>query len=131
MCSRPRVLIVDDDRDIARGMSARLKFAGFDVMTAHSGEDGLRAAETHVPDAMILDVRMPGMDGLTVLEQLRSNERTRLIPTIMVSASIVDHGRSLELGAAHFLQKPYDPTTLLLALRSLLGAPIGDTTDAS
>ncbi len=133
MGSRHCILIIDDDRDIARGMSARLKHAGFDVITERTGECGLHAAETKLPDAVILDVRMPGMSGLTVLERLQSNEITRGIPTIMVSASLVDHQRSLELGASQFMQKPYDANVLLLTLRSLLNtdASIGETSDAS
>lgn len=117
----PRVLVIDDDREILHGLQTRLQFAGFDVQTALDGEGGLAAAESWRPDAVLLDIRMPKMDGLTVLRELRRRGATRETPVIMLSASLRDRRTALDEGARFFVQKPYEPRAVLAALQAALG----------
>ncbi len=117
---KKKVLIIDDDREILRGLSIRLKAAGYEINTACNGQQGLSDANEKQPDAIVLDVRMPGMDGLTTLEKLREQPTTKTIPVIMLSASIVDQAKALELGARYFLEKPYDTKKLTTALHAAI-----------
>ncbi len=131
MAEIQRVLIVDDDREIIRGLMYRLKAKGYDVTTAHGGEDGLTTATVDPPDAIVLDIRMPDIDGLTVLSRLRESEATRSVPVIMCSASLVDQKDALDRGASFFVQKPFDAQTLLAALEAVaLQAPRSDRLSA-
>lgn len=128
MCKKPTILVIDDEPDITRAMSVKLRAYGYDVLISHDGVDGLKAAEEHQPDAIILDVRMPKMDGLTTLVKLTEQETTQKIPVVMVSASIVDRQAALGKGARYFLEKPYDAPTLLSAIENLIEYPsfVGD-----
>lgn len=113
------VLIVDDDREIARGLMYRLKAKGYLVETAHGGEEGLAKANHAPPDAIILDIRMPDVDGLTVLSRLKEGGKTRSVPVIMCSASLVDQKDALERGASFFIQKPFDAVVLIAAIEAV------------
>ncbi len=120
MRDNPSILIVDDAREIVRGISLRLRSIGFDVLTAYDGKSGLETAIKSKPSAIILDIRMPIMDGLTMLAKLRSLGSLGAIPTIVLSANIASDARSQasQLGACCFLEKPYDATKLLNAIQS-------------
>jgi CheY-like chemotaxis protein len=133
MRKRPLVLLVDDDRDIVRALGVRLKAAGYDVATAHDGLTGVAAAQSDRPDAIVLDIRMPGMDGLSALARLRGQESTRHIPAIILSANVVDTARNeaMGLGAHCFLEKPCDPSDLLKALRAAIGHSDQNTASAT
>ena len=125
-----RVLLVDDDREIVRGASLRLKAAGFGTLFAHDGGAGVAAAVAHKPDAIVLDVRMPRMDGLAALRELRRREATKNIPIIMLSASLVDQKQSLEEGARFFVRKPYQGEELVAAVRKAMEDPRSPETGA-
>lgn len=118
-----RILLVDDDREIVLGLSIRLRAAGYEVMTAHDGRAGMESALACRPDAMVLDIRMPAMDGLAVLAELQRHAETKDIPVIVLSANVAEKAKcqSLDLGARHFVQKPYVAKTILRALESALG----------
>ncbi len=119
--SKPRqVLLVDDDPDVIRGASLRLRAAGYDTISAADGAQGVATAVDQHPDAILLDVRMPRMDGLAALEKLQENEDTKSIPIVMLSASLVDQQKALEAGARYFLTKPYQGNTLLTAVESAM-----------
>ena len=120
MSKRQRLLIIDDDRKITQALSVRIGAVGYDVQVVHDGEAGLEAIDRQIPDAIVLDLRMPKLDGFGVLAALRRQERTRHIPVIVLSASAVDEGKSLNAGAFCFLSKPYDPQTLLASIKSAL-----------
>lgn len=122
MRTKPRILLVDDDREIALGLSIRLTAAGYDVLMAHDGRAGLDAALESRPDAMLLDIRMPVMDGLAVLAELQRHSETKEIPVIVLSANVAEKAkcRSLDLGARYFISKPYVANTVLEALRAAL-----------
>jgi DNA-binding response OmpR family regulator len=115
-----QILLIDDDQDVLRGASLRLGAAGYRPTTACDGRQGIDRAVKDHPDAIVLDVRMPHMDGLQVLSTLRHRAETRAIPVIMLSASLVDQDAALEAGARFFLTKPYQSKALLAALRAAL-----------
>jgi CheY-like chemotaxis protein len=110
------VLLIDDDHDVALGASLRLRAAGYETLTAHDGQAGVDIARQRRPAAIVLDVRMPGMNGLVALAKLQHDQRTNDIPIIMLSASLVDQQAALDAGARYFLTKPYQPTTLVTAV---------------
>lgn len=119
---RQLILIVDDDREIVRGLSVRLRSAGYEIERAYDGEDGLATAVKMQPDAIVLDIRMPGMDGLMMLKKLREHRSICKVPVIVLSANVADQARvkAFELQASYFMQKPYQPDKLLLAVASML-----------
>ena len=120
MHRKPHVLLIDDDREILRGLSIRLRAAGYAISVAHGGETGLAAAGEIRPDVILLDLRMPVMDGFAVLSRLREQDRTKAIPVVVLSANTAEKARrrALDLGVQYFLEKPYDPKTLIQALRT-------------
>lgn len=117
-----RVLLVDDDREIARGASIRLRAAGYDVRTAYDGEQGLTAVLADHPDAIVADLRMPCMDGLTMLNELRNRPEGRSIAVVVLSASIQEDTRRRihEMGLRHIVEKPYRPDELIRAVEAAL-----------
>ena len=123
------ILVVDDDREITRGMMLRLRSKGYEVSTADSGEQAMVSVAERIPDAMVLDIRMPGMDGLEVLSKLKSDDRFCGIPIIICSASLVDKKDALGRGASYFVQKPYDTTSLIQAVAAVLESSDGKGLD--
>lgn len=115
----PRILLVDDDRELATMLGEYLRGEGFDVELAHDGDDGLRQAETGLFDALVLDVMLPRQDGLALLKALRRGHDT---PVLMLTArgDDVDTVVGLELGADDYLPKPCNPRVLSARLRALL-----------
>jgi CheY-like chemotaxis protein len=118
MLAANRILVVDDDQDVLRGVRLRLEGAGYKTFSAADGEEGVASAVKLRPDAILLDVRMPRMDGLTALATLRDRNETRNIPVVMLSASIIDQQAALDAGARFFLSKPYQARTLLAAIEA-------------
>lgn len=114
------VLMVDDDQEIVRGASLRLRAAGYSLLTAHEADAGIAAAISNRPDLILLDVRLPRRDGLSVLSELKRRPETKSIPVVMLSASIVDQQAALDAGARFFLRKPYCGDTLVQAIRTAL-----------
>lgn len=119
-----RVLLIDDDDDI-RGVAelALTSLAGWEVLTASGGAEGVDMAGVALPDAVLLDVMMPGMDGPTTVARLQEDDRTRGIPVVLLTAKA--HGAHRDrlggLGVAGVLTKPFDPMTLHDQIASLLG----------
>jgi diguanylate cyclase (GGDEF)-like protein len=119
---RERILVVDDDPDILQFVRMNLDLEGFDTRTAQGGKEGLAMAKEQPPDLVLLDVMMPGMDGLTVLKHLRTNPATANCPVIILTAKVLadDRVRALDLGADDYVAKPFDLTELLARVRSVL-----------
>lgn len=113
--SEPHVLIVDDDQEITRAIGLRLRDAGFKPSIAFNGHQGLEIAQSAAPDAIVLDLRMPVMDGFTMLERLQNSVHTRNIPAIILSAEDADKARlrALRAGATVFVEKPYNSEDLI------------------
>jgi len=110
-----RVLIIDDEEDIRQiARFALSKVSNWDVTEASSAEEGLKQANEMAPDAILLDVLMPGMDGPTALVSLKSDEATKGIPVIFLTARGLpgEIDRLIKMGAAGVITKPFDPMTL-------------------
>lgn len=121
MPSRPwRLAVVDDDAAVLRSLSRLLTACGYDVTTFQSPDEFLEAVEVDEPDALLLDLRMPDMDGFTVVERMR--ERGHRVPTVFLSghADVPTSVRGIRGGAVDFLEKPCDDTTLLISLARAL-----------
>ncbi|MCI0658222.1 MAG: response regulator, partial [Acidobacteria bacterium] len=116
------ILVVDDDPRNIRLMESILKTSGYAVITAEDGEQALEAVARHRPDAVLLDVMMPGVSGFEVCKKLRSQYETRLLPIIMVTAlnALEEKVQALETGADDFLSKPVNRMEMLAKLRSIL-----------
>jgi CheY-like chemotaxis protein len=112
---RKRILIVDDEDDIREVAQVSLELVGqYEVLTASSGRDGVASAKSAQPDAILLDVMMPDLDGPGTLAQLRADPATRDIPVVFLTAKAqqAERARLAELGAAGILVKPFDPLKL-------------------
>jgi CheY-like chemotaxis protein len=119
-----RILIIDDEDDIREVAALSLEtVAGWDVATANSGAQGLARAIEQQPDAILLDVMMPGMDGPTTFRELRKNPTTSHIPVILLTAKVQsnDQRRFADLGVEAVLLKPFDPLTLSTQIATVLG----------
>jgi DNA-binding response OmpR family regulator len=116
-----RVLIVEDDENIAAALSIRMRAAGFEVMIAHDAIAGVRAAVNTNPDMLILDVSLPGGDGFAVAERIQANipNPVRII-FITASKRLDFRERAEELGAVAFFEKPYEPEALMSAVHQAL-----------
>lgn len=118
------ILIVDDEEDICQVVQASLKeFGGWQTVLAHAGEDGLTLAQNEHPDAILLDVSMPGMDGFQVFEQLQNNSATQDIPVILLTSKVLarDRKRFADLTIAGVITKPFNPLTIWQQVADLLG----------
>ncbi len=115
------ILIIDDDETILSIVEATLEKNGYSVLTASDGIDGLKIVNTMPPDAIILDRNMPDMSGDEVLDQLKSDESTKNIPVMMLTAKndIKDISESLEKGARDYIVKPFDHDNLIIRLKNL------------
>ena len=119
-----RILIIDDEDDIRQVAALSLEtVAGWDVIVASSGAQGLQRAAEHLPDAILLDVMMPGMDGPTTFRELRKNPVTAKIPVLLLTAKVQgpDQRRFADLGVEAVLLKPFDPLTLATQMEKILG----------
>lgn len=119
-----RILIIDDEDDIREVAQLTLEaVGGFEVFTAESGSEGIIKAETEQPDAILLDVMMPEMDGITTFKQLQANSLTSNIPVILLTAKVQasDQRRFAELGIIGMVPKPFDPMTLTDQVAEVLG----------
>lgn len=119
-----RILIIDDEDDIREVAQLTLEaVGGFEVFTAESGSEGIKKAEKEQPDAILLDVMMPEMDGITTFKQLQANSLTSNIPVILLTAKVQasDQRRFAELGIIGMVPKPFDPMTLTDQVAEILG----------
>lgn len=119
--NRPKVLIVDDDAALVELIEMNLK-RQYDVITALEGEEALKIIARDKPDAIILDIMLPFMDGFKVCEKIKSNPKTKDIPVIFLTArgSHPDHVKGKKLGAAAFIEKPFDFEDLFNAIDSAI-----------
>lgn len=119
-----RILVVDDDELLREVAKVALELVGgWHVNTAHSGVDALTQAVRHQPDAVLLDVMMPGLDGPGTVASLREDPRTSGIPVIFLTAKMPTENRARweRLGLAGVIPKPFDPMTLAAEMSRLLG----------
>jgi CheY-like chemotaxis protein len=122
--STKRILVVDNEQYIQEVAKICLEtVAGWEVITASSGKEGIIEAEKHQPDAILLDVMMPDMDGLTAFKHLQENPQTKEIPVILLTAKIqaTDRRRYAQLGMKTAIAKPFNPLELAGQVAAALG----------
>jgi two-component system, OmpR family, alkaline phosphatase synthesis response regulator PhoP len=120
--TKSRVLVIDDEKDLVELVSYNLKKEGFLVSSALDGESGFAAAIRELPDIILADLMLPGIDGLEVCQRLRSESRTARIPIIMLTAKSAESDRivGLELGADDYVTKPFSPRELAARIKAVL-----------
>ena len=122
MTTSKTILVVDDEPRIVELARDYLEHAGFAVLTASDGPAALALARTRTPDLVVLDLGLPGLDGLDITRQLRAGERTAALPIVMLTArdDELDKLLGLELGADDYLTKPFSPRELVARVRAVL-----------
>lgn len=117
-----RLLVVDDEPNLLRAVAACLKAGGYDVSTARSGREALVQLAEAVPDLVVSDVRMPGMDGYQLMRQLRGAPRTALVPIVFLTAKdeTADRIEGFRAGVDAYLTKPFEPEELMAVVNGIL-----------
>lgn len=117
-----RILVVDDEPKLLRAVAADLRGEGYDVTTAQSGSEALVAIVQKLPDLIVSDIRMPGIDGFELARRLKSNEKSSLIPIVFLSAkdTTEDRIKGFRNGVDAYLTKPFEPDELLAVIASIL-----------
>lgn len=120
--AQPRILIVEDERGLTQSLSWTFTREGYEVAVAHDGHEGLRKAQTVLPDVVLLDIMLPGMNGLDVCRELRAGDRTRDIPIVMITAKSeeTDQVVGYSMGADDYVPKPFSNKVLLHKVKALL-----------
>jgi DNA-binding response OmpR family regulator len=120
--NKSKILIIEDDLDVAEMLNAYFRVQGYDVFTVNWGEDGVRSCQTVHPDLVILDIRLPDIDGYEVARRLRSDRRTAEVPIIFLTEKRdrADRLQGLEIGADDYITKPFDVQELRLRVRNAL-----------
>ena len=119
--SKRQILVIDDEKDIVSLLRYNLEKEGHQVLSALTGEAGLEAARSKKPDLILLDLMLPGVDGLEVCRLLKSDSRTKQIPVIMLTAkgTEIDQVVGLELGASDYIAKPFSVKVLLARVKNI------------
>jgi DNA-binding response OmpR family regulator len=119
---KPKILIIEDDLDVAEMLNAYFRVQGYEVFTVNWGEDGVRSCQTVHPDLVILDIRLPDIDGYEVARRLRGDRRTSDVPIIFLTEKRdrSDRLQGLEIGADDYITKPFDVQELRLRVRNAL-----------
>jgi len=117
-----KVLIIEDEKDILQLVKLYLEKEGFRTVTAMTGIEGLEQVKAENPDLVVLDLMLPGMDGLEICKRLRSKRETAMLPVIMLTAKAEESDTivGLELGADDYVTKPFSPKTLVARVKALL-----------
>jgi DNA-binding response OmpR family regulator len=119
---RPLVLVADDEADVLNLVALQLERHEFDVVRAANGTEALDLAQRERPDAAVLDVMMPGLNGYEVVSEMRKGEETKHIPVLLLTARAggVDITHGYEVGADDYLKKPFTPQDLIEHVQALL-----------
>ena len=121
--TRGPILVVEDIPNVLELLEVTLRFQGYEVISAHNGEEALYILETATPALIISDILMPKLDGFSMIQKLRVNPKTQNIPVIFLSATYVtpeDREFAMNLGASRFIEKPIDTEDFLLTIAELL-----------
>lgn len=118
------VLVIDDEKDIRELLQYNLSKEGYEVLTAKTGEEGFETARSKKPDLIVLDLMLPGVDGLEICRMLRANASTKHLPILMLTAkgTETDQVVGLELGADEYIVKPFSVKVLLARVKNLFRA---------
>jgi DNA-binding response OmpR family regulator len=120
--AKPKLLIIEDDLDLADMLTAYFRVEGYEVVTVDRGEEGIHAYKSSHPDLIILNIRLPDIDGVEVVSRLRGAHRAGDIPIIFMTdkRELIDDLKSLELGVDGYITKPFDVQDLRLRVRNVL-----------
>jgi len=120
--TKEKILVVDDEEDILELVRYNLSREGYKILCASSGEEGLKTAKAENPDLIVLDLMLPGVDGLDVTRRLKGDDSTRKIPIVMLTAKgeESDIVTGLELGAEDYITKPFSPRVLVARVKTVL-----------
>jgi two-component system phosphate regulon response regulator PhoB len=120
--SQPRILIVEDERGLVQSLTWYFNREGYETHSANEGNEGLRKAQTLIPDVVLLDIMLPGLDGLSICRELRAGERTKLIPIILITAKSeeTDQLVGYNMGADDYVTKPFSNKVLMQKIKVLL-----------
>lgn len=120
--SKTKVLVIEDDTDLRELIEYNLGVAGFQTLSAEDGELGLSLALRELPNVIVLDIMLPGMDGLTVCRKIREHEASSKIPIVMLTAKSEESDIviGLELGADDYMTKPFSPKELVARIKAVL-----------
>ena len=118
-----RILVIEDHEDNRRILRDLLTSAGFDVLEATTGEDGVTLAEMRRPDLILMDIQLPGLDGYEATRRIKANPTLRQIPVIAVTSYALsgDEAKAKEVGCDGYVAKPFSPRALLAKIREYLG----------
>ena len=128
-----RVLIVEDETDLADLLGYNLRKAGYQTEAVHDGRAAVQRAQQAVPDLIVLDVMLPGLSGLQVARQLRTNPKTATIPILMLTAKAeeIDQISGLQSGADDYVTKPFSVKVLMARVEAMLRRSRGGTIEAA
>lgn len=120
--AKPRILVIDDEKEAAKMISMRLEAYGFEASSVNSGEAALEYLKNDLPNLIVLDLLMPGMDGYEVLRAIRSNKKISHIPVVMLTGKLdqADKVKGLKMGLDDYITKPYDPEELVARIGAIL-----------
>jgi len=120
--SQPRILIIEDERGLVQSLTWYFNREGYETVAVHDGQEGLRKAQTILPDLVLLDLMLPSLDGLSICRELRAGERTRDMPIIMITAKSEESDQVLGygMGADDYVTKPFNNKVLLAKVKALL-----------
>ena len=113
-------MVVDDERQIRNLLGEFLESEGYEVLLSSAGEEAIELAERKIPHAILLDVKMPGIDGIEVCKRLKAEPRTQFIPVIMITGYVDNKMVAIESGADDFVNKPIDLVELAVRVKSIL-----------
>jgi two-component system cell cycle response regulator DivK len=117
-----RILVIEDQEDNRRIVRDLLTSVGYEIIEAVTGEDGVTAAASHVPDLILMDIQLPGLDGYEATRRIRANAALRHIPIIAVTSYALsgDDVKAYEAGCDGYVSKPFSPRALLARIREFL-----------
>ena len=126
--TKEKILVVDDEEDILELVRYNLSREGYKILCASSGEEGLKIARAEIPDLIVLDLMLPGVDGLDVARRLKGDDATRKIPIVMLTAKGEESDiiTGLELGAEDYITKPFSTKVLVARVRAVFRRNIQD-----
>jgi len=131
--AKERILVVEDEEDILELVRFNLSREGYSVTGAATGEEAWKLASSRVPDLIVLDLMLPGIDGLEVTKMIKNDSRTRDIPIVMLTAKgeESDIVTGLELGADDYITKPFSPRVLVARVKAVLRRKVKEPTEES
>ncbi len=115
-----KILVVDDEQQIRELLGSFLKKEGYEVILASSGEEGIESAEREDPQVILLDLQLPGIDGIETCRRLKADDNTRFIPIIMITAHSDNKMEAIDAGTDDFVNKPFDLVELSVRVKSIL-----------